>query len=355
MLSPNLRHSLTPLVFAVAVVGLHLAIVSFGKAYWLTQLTMALYYSIVVLGLTLVTGFAGQVSLGHAAFFAIGGYSAAILTTHNFAAFQGAKWAAFLSRAGILASGADLYGSATLTFCPWAAFVVALAASAGLAAFIGFPALRLRGYYLAMATLGFGIIVYKVLLGSPVAGAADGITNVPEWPLIGRLAVSGSSALRVQNYYIACGVVLVAMVLLGNLVRSRIGRALLAIHDREIAANAMGINTPRYKLQAFIMSAVLAAAAGVFFTHYTGGIGPSEAGPLKSVRYLALVATGGMTSLWGVLVISTAINYCSLRGWFGTYDNAVFGALLVAVISLAPDGPLEPVGRWIRRLAQVWR
>ena len=171
---------------------------------------------------------------------------------------------------------------------------------------------------------------------------------MPEWTLIGGLSVSGDSAVRVQNYYIACGVVLAALLLLQNMVHSRVGRALLAIHDRETAANAMGINTASYKLKAFVVSALLAAAAGVLFTHYTGGIGPSEAGALKSVRYVALAAAGGMANLWGVAVISTLINYLSLRDWFGSYDNAVFGAMLIVIISIAPEGPLKPLARAAR-------
>ena len=94
----------------------------------------------------------------------------------------------------------------------------------------------------------------------------------------------------------------------------------------------------------------MASIAGVFFTHYTGGIGPSEAGALKSVRYVALAAAGGMANLWGVTIMSIALNYFSLRGWFGSYDNAVFGAILILIISLAPEGPLKPLGLWLRRL-----
>jgi branched-chain amino acid transport system permease protein len=112
----------------------------------------------------------------------------------------------------------------------------------------------------------------------------------------------------------------------------------------------MGINTAACKLKVFVLSALLAAMAGVFFTHYTGGIGPSEAGALKSVRYVALAAAGGMANLWGVTVMSVALNYFSLRGWFGSYDNAVFGAILILIISLAPEGPLKPLGLWLRRL-----
>ena len=201
-----------------------------------------------------------------------------------------------------------------------------------------------------MATLGFGLIVYKIVLGTALSGAADGINGVPEWKLGFGLTVSGRSALRVENYYIAGGLVLVLLVLLRNLIHSRVGRALQAIHDRETAANAMGINTAAYKLRAFVLSALLAAMAGVFFTHYTGGIGPSEAGAFKSVRYVALAASGGMASLWGVTGMSTLLNYLSLRGLFGSYDNAVFGAILIIIVSLAPEGPLKPLGlgcKWL--------
>ena len=196
-----------------------------------------------------------------------------------------------------------------------------------------------------------------MLLGSAITGAADGINGVPAWELVPGLTVTGKSAARVQNYYIACGLALLVLVLLRNLVHSRVGRALQAIHDRETAANAMGINTAAYKLKVFVLSALLAAVAGVFFTHYTGGIGPSEAGALKSVRYVALAAAGGMANLWGVTVMSLALNYLSLRGWFGSYDNAVFGAILILIISLAPEGPLKPAAALsaCRRLAGASR
>ena len=91
--------------------------------------------------------------------------------------------------------------------------------------------------------------------------------------------------------------------------------------------------------------------AGVF-THYTAGIGPSEAGAMKSVRYVALAAAGGMSSLWGVTGISTALNYMSLRGLFGSYDSAVFGVILILIVSLAPQGPLKPIADWLRRRKQ---
>ena len=116
------------------------------------------------------------------------------------------------------------------------------------------------------------------------------------------------------------------MLLLLNLVHSRVGRALRAIHGAEDAASAMGVDTARFKLATFVLRAALAAVAGVLLTHYNGGIGPSEASIMKSVRYVAIVAVGGMANLWGTLVASAVLNFLSLRGVFGTYDDAVFGA-----------------------------
>ncbi len=347
------RKSLTAWIpaaaFIAVAVAIHLFTRTIGREYYLNQLIMALYYSVVALGLGLVTGYAGQVSLGHAAFFAVGAYSTAFLTTHNLVEHQAEWWVALLRSLHLTVAGQDLYGSATLTVSPWAAFVFAILLTIAVACLIGYPALRLKGHYLAMATLGFGMIVQVILVASERLGQADGIVGVPAWELPGGLVVSGKSAVRVQNYYLACIFALAVLLMLRNAVRSRVGRALLAIHDRELAANAMGIDTARYKLKAFVVSAILAAVAGVLFTHYAGGVAPSEAGPLKSVRYLALVAAGGMTNFWGILGVSTAINFMSLRGLFGTYDHAVFGLILVLIMALAPEGPLAPLATWLRR------
>jgi branched-chain amino acid transport system permease protein len=131
------------------------------------------------------------------------------------------------------------------------------------------------------------------------------------------------------------------MALLTNLVHSRVGRALRAIHGAEDAANAMGVDTARYKLNMFVLSAALAALGGVFLTHYNGGIGPSEASIMKSVRYVAIVAVGGMANLWGALIMGVLLNFLSLRGSFGSYDDAVFGLILLAIMLFAPDGLLR--------------
>jgi len=331
-------------VLAAVQLGLQAA----GKQFCLTQLTMSMYYALVVIGLCVVMGYAGQVSLGHGAFFAIGGYTSAVLTTHDFSFAKDTAWGKAFSVLHVFIPKEDFLGGSVLTVSPTAAFAAAMALTLVIACMIGYPALRLRGHYLAMATLGFGLIVYKMVLGSAITGAADGITGVPEWDL-GLVKICGSSSARVSNYYFAGIVLLTALLLLRNLVTSRVGRAMQALHDGETTAGTMAIDTASYKLKAFVVSAILAALAGVLFTHYTGGIAPSQAGALQSVRYVALAAVGGMANLWGGAIISTAINFFSLRGWFGSYDNAVFGALLIAIVSLTPEGPLKPMGQYLRR------
>ena len=335
---------------ALAVVGIQQLASLSGREFYLTQLIMSAYYVVVVLGLCLVMGYAGQVSLGHGAFFAIGGYCSAFLTTCDLAVARQAAWGQWLRSAGVLVARPDLYGQPILTVAPWAAFVTAMAVTFVIALLIGYPSLRLKGHYLAMATLGFGLIVYRLVLGSQTLGAADGINGVPPWTLGPGLAVSGEQSHRVANYYIAWGFALAVMVVLLNLTRSRVGRALRSIHDGELAANAMGIDTASYKLRAFVLSAMLAAAAGCLLTHYNAGIGPSEAGALKSVRYVSLVAAGGMANLWGTLTVSTVLTFLSLRGCFGSFDDAVFGIILIVIVALAPEGPLKPAGEWARRL-----
>jgi len=164
---------------------------------------------------------------------------------------------------------------------------------------------------------------------------------VPPFPLVGPLQVNGRAPWRIQNYYIAWITVIAAMVLALNLIHSRIGRALRSIHENEEAAHSLGINTYRCKLATFVLSALFAAVGGALMTHYNGSIGPSEAAVMKSVRYVAIVAVGGMANLWGVLLIGILLNFLSLRGVFGTFDDAVFGTILIGVMLFAPAGLLR--------------
>ena len=326
--------------FAGLIVAIQMATLVTGTAYYLTQLTMTAYYSLVVVGLCMLIGYAGQISLGHAGFFAIGGYVAAFLTTCDLTSHHG-PFVSLLRKSGALVFRHDVYGGSLLTVHPWLACAAAILLTVVIAYLVGGPVLKLKGHYLAMATLGIGIIVYRIVLGTEFLGAADGISEVPGFPLPGGGVIAGSASTRVSNYYLAWGLVVLGMALLLNLIHSRVGRALAAVHGAEDAAEAMGIPTSRYKLHTFVLSAVFAALAGVFLTHYNGGIGPSEAGVMKSVRYVAIVAIGGMANLWGALSMSLVLNFLSLRGYFGTYDDAVFGGILILIMMFAPDGLLR--------------
>ena len=291
-----------------------------GIEYYMTQITMSACYALVVVGLCLLMGYAGQVSLGHAGFFAIGGYTAAALTLH-------------------------------LHWPSWVGMCAAIVLASVVAFLIGVPVLRLKGHYLAMATLGFGLIIYRIVLGSEWLGQADGLSSVPPLELFDGLRVSSGRLYRVQSYYIVWTAVLLAMWLAANLVRSRVGRALRAIHEDEDAAHSLGINTYRYKLAVFVLSAVFASAGGVLATHFKGSIGPSEATVMYSVRYVAIVAVGGMSSLWGGLLMAIVLNFLSLRGTFGQHDDLVFGGILIGMMLFAPSGLLMAG----RSLWQSWR
>lgn len=338
-----------PLLLATAVVAVQVAVSATETRYYLTQLTMAAYYVLVVLGLCLLMGYAGQISLGHAGFFAIGGYTAAVMTTLDLSGSAAGTPVRLLLQTGLAERSTDLYGSAVVRLSPWLGLVAAVILAAAVAFAIGVPVLRLRGHYLAMATLGFGTIVYRVILGTSWCGEADGISDVPGFELLPGVVVHGALPHRAANYYLAWTLVLLALLGLLNLVRSRPGLALRAVHGNEEATDAMGVDTAGLKVRVFVLSAVIAAVAGALLTHYNGGIGPSEAGVMKSVRYVAIVAVGGMANLWGALAWGAGLSFLSLRGVFGSYDDAVFGAILVVVMLFAPEG----LGR--TRLGAWWR
>jgi branched-chain amino acid transport system permease protein len=338
-------------LLAVAVVAVQLAATGSGRGFYLTQLTMTAWYALGVVGLSLLMGYAGQISLGQAGFLAIGGYAAAFLSTLDLSAHRASPAVALASRLGLLLARADLYGGEVLSPNPWAGLVVGVGLASAVAFAVGVPVLRLRGHYLAMATLAFGTIVSAIVVGTQRLGAADGISGVPPFPLLPGVRIGGGAPQRIANYYVAWGLVALAMLLLGNLVRSRTGRALRAIHGAEDAARAMGVDAARLKVRVFVLAAALAAVGGVFLTHFVGGIGPSEASVMKSVRCVAMVAVGGMGSLWGALSAAALLEFLSLRGVFGAHDDAVFGGILLAVMLFAPDGILKiPAGRLLRRL-----
>jgi branched-chain amino acid transport system permease protein len=186
--------------------------------------------------------------------------------------------------------------------------------------------------------LGFGIIMYRIFLGTKIFGEADGISNVPPFKILPGLTITGDQNHMISNYYFAWIVVTVVVILMINLINSRTGRALRSIHGSEEAAEAMGVDTARYKLMIFVLSAVLSAIGGVLLTHFNASVNPVESSVMKSVRYVAIVAVGGMANLWGALIMSVILNFLSLRGYLGSYDDAFFGIVLIVMMLFYPDG-----------------
>ena len=185
-----LKRYLPLLALLVVVVLVQLVTTVAGVKYYLTQLTMSAYYALVVVGLSLLMGYAGQISLGQAGFFAIGGYTIAALTTTNLIEHRGSTFVQLLDNMGLLIHTTDFYGKEILYLPPWIACIAAILVTVIIAFLIGIPVLKLKGHYLAMATLGFGAIIYRIVLGSKIFGEADGLTNVPEFTLIPGVAPS---------------------------------------------------------------------------------------------------------------------------------------------------------------------
>jgi len=262
-------------------------------------------FSLVNIGLSLVMGYAGQVSLGQAAFFGLGAYVSAILT--------------------------GKFG-----WSPWPALCVGMVLTGAVAFAVGVPSLKLKGHYLAMATLGIGVILFVVfneevsLTGGP-SGFADipGISVGP-WKM--------NTALK--YYYFVWFFVFVVLLFSLNVIHSRVGRALRSIHGSEVAANAMGVPTPSYKTRIFVVSAVFASLAGSLYTHYMTFLSPSSFDLFWSIKFLMMVVVGGMTSIWGALLGTCLLTYLS-NEWlhmFHDFDVLVYGLILLLIIMFLPKG-----------------
>jgi branched-chain amino acid transport system permease protein len=284
--------------------------------YYLTVLIVAGFHTIVTMGLNLLMGYAGQVSLGHAAFYGIAAYTTGILT----AKFH---WPV---AAGIAAG-----------------IALVLVVAAGIAV----PTLRLRGHYLAMGTLGFGVIVYIVLNeATGLTGGPSGLTGIP------KLTIAGFPvATDLGFYYVVWGAALLLFLLAQNLVRSRLGRALRAIHTSETAAAVLGVDTERYKIGVFILSALYAAVAGALYAHYVSFVSPGSFGFHASIQFVTMVVLGGMGSLWGAVagaVFLTALPEV-LRA-IEDYDILLYGGLLILCMIFLPGGLAEGTERLVRAL-----
>jgi len=266
-------------------------------------------FVIAAIGLNLLVGYTGQISLGHAAFLALGAYTHVILYT---------------------------YGAPLLLTIPAGA---AVAAAFGVV--IGIPALRLKGPYLAIATLGFQVTVDQVLgRWDSLTGGRMGL-GVPDPEIFGRPLTD------VRTYALICvGVAILAIIGAVNLTRSRIGRAFIAIRDNETAAEAMGVGLAAYKTLAFALSAAFTGLAGGLYAHLFDRINPSTFNLLMSIELLVMVLIGGLGSVLGSVLGATLIvllphAFSSLRD----YQSIMVGAILIGVLLFEPQGMR---GRWLR-------
>jgi branched-chain amino acid transport system permease protein len=259
--------------------------------------------AIVCVGLNLLIGYAGQISLGHAGFFGLGAYGSAILTVRY-------GWPA------------------------WVSMPVTLVGVALLAWAIGRPILRLRGHYLAMATLGLGVIV------SIVIATEDGFTGGPDGMAVPPLTFFGSVFQGEELWYWLVGAALLVAVWLSlNLIDSPRGRALRALHGSEVAAELVGIDSARHKVSAFVISAVFAAVAGSLTAHYSGFITPSKVTFLHSIELVTMVVLGGMASTFGAVVGAAVLTTLpQLLTALKEYEMVVFGAVLMLTMIFMPQG-----------------
>jgi len=287
-----------------ALAGALVAYVFATGGYLIAVLHFAAIYAIFVTGLNVFMGYAGQVSFGHNAFAAISGYTSAVLTA-NYA------WE------------------------PLPAAAVGLSVALACALVVGYPTLRLRGHYLAMATLAIGLIVYEVAVqwGSVTQGYM-GISGIP--PLgIGRWTVTSDRAVLVLLILSAALAVLAA----ARIRRSRLGRALVAIAGSEDAARALGIDVAHYKLIAFLISALYAGVAGSLFVHAVGFVSPEVYGLHMVVLAFTMLYIGGIGTVTGSALGALLIALLpeTIRA-LSDYQDLAYGALLILILIYAPGG-----------------
>lgn len=273
--------------------------------YYPDLMVFAGIYCLITIGLSLLMGYAGQISLCQAAFYGIGAYASGILTTR--------------------------YG-----MNPWLCMLLGMGISALVALLVGAPSLKLKGHYLAMATLAFGIIVF-IIFNEEVewTGGPDGMRGIPGLSLFGFEFDSVN-----KYYYLVWAFVFAAFIFTINIIQSRTGRALRAIHSSETAASAMGVNISRFKIIVFIYGAVLASLAGSLYAHYLNFINPSTFDLFVSIKLLIMIALGGMHQIWGAIIGAFLITFLSYEWlhFFGEFEIIVYGGILLLVTIFLPDG-----------------
>ncbi len=261
-------------------------------------------YVIAAAGVDLLVGFAGQLSLCQASFFGLGAYTSAILST-------------------------------TYNLHPILALTIASAFNAFVSYGLGAPVLRLKGYYLAIATLGFCLIVQSILVTlTKYTGGPDGFRDIIPFRAAGFILKND-----IQYYYLIWTVAMVILLLTRNIVRSRVGRAMLALRQDDVAASSMGINIAKYKIQAFVLSAVYASIAGSLYAHSNRFISPQIADLSNSIEMIIMVVLGGIRTVFGVL-IGTAVmkSIPEALESFMDYQLVATGVIMILLLLYMPQG-----------------
>jgi branched-chain amino acid transport system permease protein len=300
------------LVLVVVLVGPLLL----GSGYIANLLVVIGLHALPAIGLALLMGYTGQISLGHAAFYGLGAYGAALIGRH--------------------------FG-----LNPWLDILVAAVIVAVIARWIGALVFRLKGHHLAMATLAFGIIVHIGLVElRDLTGGPNGLTGIPPLSVLGHKLVSDFSILPVV--WTAC---IAMMVLAQNLVNSPLGLSMRAIAENEPVAASIGNDVGAVKRHIMMLSGFMAALGGGLYAHYIGYLSPGPFDVGFSIRLLLIVAVGGFASIWGVLF---GVAFVTLIGEMlkplGSYDVIAYGALLIVAIILFPRGLLAGLGGLLPKL-----
>jgi branched-chain amino acid transport system permease protein len=306
------RNSRIGLLIVIAV----LAVLPFvlPNAYYLDVAIRMCINAIVVLSLNMLIGFAGQISLGHAGFLGIGAYASAVLPTH--------------------------YG-----WPPIAALGAGAAVSGVLALLVARPIFALRGHYLAMATLGLGIILAMIFRNETAfTGGPDGIA-VPTLGLFGYELTTEK-----QWYWLIAAMLVASIWATLNLVDSPFGRALRALHGSEVASQAVGVNIWHYKVAVFVLSALGASVMGSVTAHYVGFVTPNIADFFHSIELVTMVVVGGMASVFGSLVGAVLLTglpqaLAKFEGW----ETVIFGAILMLTMIFLPKGLVPTLAARLRR------
>lgn len=297
----------------VALLGLY------GSSYALTIGSKVAIYAIVILGLTLLVGYGGQISFGHNAFFGVGGYISALATT---------SWG----------------------LSPLVGMVVAALIAGVLALITGFPTLRLRGHFLALGTFAVGLGFYAFAVASPYLNGFTGIGGIPPFA-IGPVKLD----LQFARFWVCGAFLLVALVAVAHLREGRWGRALRTVSADEATASSVGIDVHRTKLSAFVISALLASVAGSLYAHTASYVSPETFSFTTILTFFMMLFIGGVGSVWGAVLGSLVVTAVPevVPESVATWQPTIFGALLVAVLVLRPAGLLGGGPRRSKRAASV--